>query len=299
MSLASRESGQEHHGGSIQDQRRRGADRCCSARARDHDTAVLRRRCRPPTGEGAGHRPAHVRNALASHTGGETQDEARAALHGVRIPQARRVRCASRGAVHIARLTPGRSPATLAVIRSEAELRSLEAAPFNPRMLRRIATGARTTLLTATDFTIADGLFGRLETPLLRRTPRKIDQPISIVFETEQIADRRNSPLNSRARISDGSGIRFFVVSGKIFLDGSTRYHASEPSSGSERWQKPRRSAVIFGPVFVLIRSITKVATGGPNGCAGAVIAPLNRSTTPPDVALLLEFGPRLSWQRA
>jgi hypothetical protein len=53
-------------------------------------------------------------------------------------------------------------------------------------MLRRIATGARATLLTATDFTIADGLFGRLETPLLRRTPRKIDQPISIVFETEQ-----------------------------------------------------------------------------------------------------------------
>jgi molybdenum-dependent DNA-binding transcriptional regulator ModE len=76
-------------------------------------------------------------------------------------------------------------------------------------------------------------LFGRLETPLLRRTPRKIDQPISIVFETEQIADRRNSPLNSRARISDGSGIRFFVVSGKIFLDGSMRYDASEQSSGN------------------------------------------------------------------
>ena len=55
-------------------------------------------------------------------------------------------------------------------------------------MLRRFAAGARATLLTATDFTIADGIFGRLETPLLRRTPRKIDQPISIVFETEQIA---------------------------------------------------------------------------------------------------------------
>src|SRR6266581_3473214 len=105
-------------------------------------------RCRPPTGEGAGYRPAHVRNALASHTGGDTQDEARAALHGVRIPQARCVRAASRGAVHIARLTRGRSPATLAVIRSEAELRSLEAASFNPRMVRRIATGARDTLLT-------------------------------------------------------------------------------------------------------------------------------------------------------
>jgi hypothetical protein len=101
-------------------------------------------------------------------------------------------------------------------------------------MLRRIATGARATLLTATDFTIADGLFGRLETPLLWRTPRKIDRPISKVFETEQIADRRNSPLDSRARISDGSGRRFFVVSGKIFLDGSMRYDASEQSSGSD-----------------------------------------------------------------
>src|SRR5258707_15343701 len=74
-----------------------------------------------PIGEGAGYRPAHVRNGLAPHTGGDTQDEARAALHGVRIPQALRVRSASRGAVHIARLTRGRSPATLAVIRSEAD----------------------------------------------------------------------------------------------------------------------------------------------------------------------------------
>ncbi len=65
----------------------------------------------PLLAEGAGRRPAHARNALASHTGGDTQDEARAALHGVRIPQARRVRSASRGAVHIARLTRGRSPA--------------------------------------------------------------------------------------------------------------------------------------------------------------------------------------------
>ncbi|CCV11899.1 hypothetical protein MESS4_360001 [Mesorhizobium sp. STM 4661] len=40
--------------------------------------------------------------------------------------------------------------------------------------------------------------------------------------------------MNSRARISDGSGIRFFVVSGKIFLDGSMRYDASEQSSGND-----------------------------------------------------------------
>jgi hypothetical protein len=42
----------------------------------------------------------------------------------------------------------GRSLATLAAIRSEGELRSLEAASFNPRMVRRIATGATDTLLT-------------------------------------------------------------------------------------------------------------------------------------------------------
>src|SRR5439155_25354940 len=109
---------------------------------------VLRWRCRPTPGVGAGYRPAHVRNGLAPHTGGDTQDEARAALHGVRIPQARRVRSASRGAVHIARLTRGRSPATLAVIRSEAELRSLDSASFNRRMVRCLATGARDTLQT-------------------------------------------------------------------------------------------------------------------------------------------------------
>jgi hypothetical protein len=54
---------------------------------------------------------------------------------------------------------PGGWLATLAVLRSEAELRLLEAASFNPRMLRRYATSARATLLAVTDFTIADGLF--------------------------------------------------------------------------------------------------------------------------------------------
>ena len=51
----------------------------------------------PPIGEGAVHRPAQAWNALASHTGGDTQDEARAALHGVRIPQTRRACAASSG----------------------------------------------------------------------------------------------------------------------------------------------------------------------------------------------------------
>jgi hypothetical protein len=43
----------------------------------------------------------------------------------------------------------------------------------------------------------------------------KIDRSMPIVLETEQIADRRNSSLNSRAQISDGSGIRFFGMRGK------------------------------------------------------------------------------------
>jgi hypothetical protein len=38
------------------------------------------------------------------------------------------------------------------------------------------------------------------------------DWSLSIVAETEQIADRRNSSLKSGARISDGSRRRFFVV---------------------------------------------------------------------------------------
>ena len=75
-----------HHGRALQDHGRRGADRRCTARPRDHDAALLRWRCGSPVGQGAGHRPAHVRNALASHAGGDTQDEAGAALHRVRIP---------------------------------------------------------------------------------------------------------------------------------------------------------------------------------------------------------------------
>ena len=41
-----------HHGGSVQDPGRRGADRCGTARDRYDQTAVFRRRCRPPTGAG-------------------------------------------------------------------------------------------------------------------------------------------------------------------------------------------------------------------------------------------------------
>jgi hypothetical protein len=112
-------------------------------------------------GEGVGHRPAHVRDALASNAGRDTQDEARAALHRVRIPQARRSCATSRGNVLPARLTRGRSPATLAVIRSAAELRSLQA---TSRLIRDwctgIATGARAALRTDARFAVADGPFG-------------------------------------------------------------------------------------------------------------------------------------------
>jgi len=54
--------------------RRRGADRCGATGARETTTAMLHWRCRPCWVKRPGDRPAHVRNALASHTGGDTQD---------------------------------------------------------------------------------------------------------------------------------------------------------------------------------------------------------------------------------
>ena len=44
---------------------------------------------------------------------------------------------------------------------------------------------------------------------------RRIDQSMPMVVETEQIAKRRNSRLNSRAQNSDGPGSRFLRVHGK------------------------------------------------------------------------------------
>ncbi len=64
----------------------------------------------------------------------------------------------------------GRSAATPTVIRPEAEFRSLEAASFNPRMVRRIATDARATRLTDYGLHLSLTVFwGKLETPPLRR----------------------------------------------------------------------------------------------------------------------------------
>src|SRR5438128_3773466 len=56
-----------------------------------------------------------------------------------------------------------------------------------------------------------------------------------IVAETEQIPSRRNSPLNSRAQISDGSGERFFIVLGNnLRLEFNALRSVSEQSSGSD-----------------------------------------------------------------
>jgi hypothetical protein len=46
----------------------------------------------------------------------------------------------------------------------------------------------------------------------------KIDRLMPIVAETEQIPNRPNFPLKSKAQIFDGSGRRFFVVRGKNLL---------------------------------------------------------------------------------
>jgi hypothetical protein len=44
-------------------------------------------------------------------------------------------------------------------------------------MVRRIATGARATLLTATDFTIADGLFGSGIMVTVHKINKRLNSP--------------------------------------------------------------------------------------------------------------------------
>jgi hypothetical protein len=56
-----------------------------------------------------------------------------------------------------------------------------------------------------------DGLFAASARAASIRQIFKIDQLMPIVAEGEQIADRQNSYLKSRAQIFDGSGRRFFV----------------------------------------------------------------------------------------
>jgi hypothetical protein len=69
--------------------------------------------------------------------------------------------------------------------------------------------GSRTRLeVTAS----ADGLFFDWSDAIILAETPKIDRLILIVCETEPILNRRISSLNSRARISDGMGRRFFIV---------------------------------------------------------------------------------------
>jgi hypothetical protein len=71
-----------------------------------------------------------------------------------------------------------------------------------------------TVVLAATgcDSQPPDGIFadGQIEAEQTKNVRNRPMMPI--VAETEQIADRRNWCLNSRARVSDGSVRRFFVA---------------------------------------------------------------------------------------
>jgi hypothetical protein len=80
-----------------------------------------------------------------------------------------------------------------------------------------------------------DGLFRHADNNALPEDFLKIDRSMSIVAETEQIADHRNLPLKSGAQISDGSGRRFFIARGKICSVRSTHYGRSKSSSGSDK----------------------------------------------------------------
>ncbi len=80
----------------------------------------------------------------------------------------------------------------------------------------------------------ADGLLSGAMPNVRVPEKRKIDQLMSIVAETEQIAYRQKSCLKSRAQFSDGLARRFFVGRRKICAPKSARYHGLEQSSGSE-----------------------------------------------------------------
>jgi hypothetical protein len=54
--------------------------------------------------------------------------------------------------------------------------------------------------------------FGRNSAAVRAADSERIDQWMPIFRETERALNQRNSSLNSRAEISDGSGRRFFVV---------------------------------------------------------------------------------------
>ncbi len=84
-------------GGAVQDHERRRPDRRGAPGHGHGDASLLRRRRRPAAGQGAGHGPAPARHALAAHAGRDAQDQARAALHRVRVRTSAGLRAAARG----------------------------------------------------------------------------------------------------------------------------------------------------------------------------------------------------------
>ena len=67
-----------------------------------------------------------------------------------------------------------------------------------------------------------------------RRDCRKVCRLTPIAPAIEQIANRRNLPVKSRARILDGSGDAFSPHAEKICAEKSARYRGSEQSSGND-----------------------------------------------------------------
>ncbi len=104
----------------------------------------------------------HMYGTVWLLTQGQTRKTKRVRLFTEFVSRRLAAYAASRGTVRIARLTRGRSSATLAVIRSEAELRSLQATSRSIHdWCTGIARGARATLRTDACLAIADGLLGQ------------------------------------------------------------------------------------------------------------------------------------------
>ena len=89
-----------------------------------------------------------------------------------------------------------------------------QAAARDPVALGQAGFGAevREAMNRRADRERSDGIFASQRTGMRRFEVSGAGRLMPIVVETEQIADRRNFPLNSRAQFSDGSARRFFVV---------------------------------------------------------------------------------------
>lgn len=108
-----------------------------------------------------------------------------------------------RGAREIARRFPVRPCLEQHADDHCARWPSMPMCPVSARGHSRRACGSGVSIWAA----IADGLFDERARSLLRKISARIDRSMLIVVESEQIADRRNSPLNSTARIFDGLGV--------------------------------------------------------------------------------------------